>query len=146
MPTVEPFDTKDCEALFDLYSRVSTFPPSAMLKKYWEWRYLANPVQSDSSPHFWVVRSRERIIGAMGQMSFLLNIHGRPQEIFWGVDLMVDPEFRGQGIATALAQHLRQFHPLVVCMGWDLKSSSAKIFRRAEKANKIRVSCAYKKS
>jgi GNAT superfamily N-acetyltransferase len=72
-----------------------------------DWLTTANPLRRPGEPPTWLAWSEGEVVGIQAGIAGELAIGPRRYPITWAVDLMVDPEHRGRGVASALveAQH-----------------------------------------
>ena len=70
----------------------------------WNWRFLANPY---GGPFASLARrnSDGKLVGAYLCIPFQLAVDGQPELSFQGVDLIVSPECRKQGMFESMARH-----------------------------------------
>ena len=81
---------------------------------FWDWHFRSTPhCQLDSLP-VWLAKSGDRIAGQLAAIPVELNVAGETHSAIWILDLVIDPEFRRQGIAQKLAKAALEFCPFVL--------------------------------
>jgi len=73
-----------------------------------DWLFLRHPSRPDDRPTIWVCRRDAHIVGTLASIPFDVKVEDRYHRGSWGVDLMVDPQWRGAGIAPALTEARRR--------------------------------------
>ena len=69
----------------------------------WSWQYVRNPLRGEGPLDTWVCcQASGRVIGQRPTMPAQLSIRGMLYRINWGVDFIVLPEMRGQGVGREL--------------------------------------------
>ncbi len=75
----------------------------------WDWQYENNPFNNEKLG-IWLAedKSTNTIVGHTGVISENILIGDKNYSVGWGIDLVILPEFRGQGIAVGLQQEMMQ--------------------------------------
>jgi GNAT superfamily N-acetyltransferase len=95
--TVAPLDkAADLAEVSAFQERVSGGSDSTRM----EWLHRAQPLI--------VARDQDKIVGLNGSLPFSLKVGDAECPARWGVDLMLDQEFRGRGIGSALHAEARR--------------------------------------
>ncbi|MCX6654293.1 MAG: GNAT family N-acetyltransferase, partial [Candidatus Bathyarchaeota archaeon] len=68
---------------------------------HWKWKFIDNPANTDVIPHA-VAEYKGKIIGVMHGMLFYAKVGDNPYLSHKGVDVAVDPDFRGMGLFTKM--------------------------------------------
>ncbi len=87
-------------------------------RRRWYRLLVTNPFAGETlQPVVWVALAGRRPVGCLLGVPF----RGRAGEVslegHWGVDLLVDPDFRGRGIGTRLLKQWRDSSPLALGLG-----------------------------
>ncbi len=72
-----------------------------------DWLFVRHPHRSGQGPAIWICRRHGRIVGTEAGIPFAMQVGGERYEALWGIELMVAPEWRGQGVGPAVSKALR---------------------------------------
>src|SRR6187401_380238 len=92
---------KDEPALRELFQQVFG---KSLASGLWRWKFGG----SDEIEHEWVVETDERVVGHYGVIPMRFSVDGRECLVPLGCDRMTHPEYRQQGIYTALGQRANE--------------------------------------
>jgi len=97
--TVRPLTPDDRDGVLDLFRRV--FGESDVSREWWDWKYLENPAGLAVG---YVAEVGTRIVGQYPAFPRRFSVGGRHTMVVLAGDVMVDPEFRRQGMFIELAR------------------------------------------
>ncbi len=92
---------------------------------YWKFRGQ----QDEELNSFKIALSDGKIVGQLGLIPCSLNVNGQIIDSQWACDLVVDPEFRGKGVAKLLYQAAHDQKPIT--LGSDPSPAAEKSMIRA---------------
>ena len=95
-------DDKDQIWAFIRFAYKDTF--EYMIPERWKWQYVLNPYRNDK-PNLlpiWIAEKENQIVGQICGIPVELKIGDRLLNAAWGVDLIVMPVCRGEGVGTRL--------------------------------------------
>jgi GNAT superfamily N-acetyltransferase len=95
--TLRPLLSDDRDAIVDLFR--SVFGDEDATPEWWDWKYLENPCGSTIGV---VAEVGTRIVGQYAASPRMFRIEGRDVRAVHGIDLMVDPAYRRQGMFREL--------------------------------------------
>jgi len=72
-----------------------------------DWLFVRHPYRSGRGPAIWICRRHGRIVGTEAGIPFAMQVGSEQYEALWGIELMVAPEWRGQGVGPAVSKALR---------------------------------------
>jgi len=106
--SVRAYQKGDENGIYKLEKQIDTMYPGRNYnyndwKKWWEWKYLENPV-NENNPKIWVAEFKDQIIGCNAFLPIKMKIKSEKIIVTQNVDLMVHPDFRRQGIYQNLAK------------------------------------------
>lgn len=122
------FRDGDRRAVDLLYRRVFGHDAANESQLRWAWQYLRNPNNPPEGPQIWVAREGPTIVGHYATMPVTLSIRGAEIAGSWGMDVMVAPERRRQGIGEALFRTWDQ--NVGAALGLGLSPASQGVFRK----------------
>ena len=102
----------DRDEVFTFLQAVHSPTTSNRLIHQWDWKYDANPFNRHAEPYILLLRDGARIIGMIGAISFRVSIGGKEQWVASGCDLVVHPDYRGQGLARRIIRQAMADHPM----------------------------------
>ena len=73
-----------------------------------DWLFARNPFRPDDGPAIWICRRGGKVVGTEAGIPFDLIVGEDHYRGSWGVELMVDPEWRGRGLGPSLSEAHRQ--------------------------------------
>jgi len=79
---------------------------------YLYWKFRGEPSEELNS--FKIALSDGKIVGQLGLIPCQLNLDGQIVDSQWACDLVVDPEFRGKGVAKLLYQAAHDQKPITL--------------------------------
>jgi GNAT superfamily N-acetyltransferase len=95
-------EKEDAPGISDLFQIVYERPA---LQGYWDWKLHSLPTITE---HEWVAESDGRIVGHYAVIPTRFKLRDRQVLIPHGCDAMTHPEYRRQGILTALGRHANE--------------------------------------
>ena len=129
MPDIVRFRPEDRRALDLLYRRVFGHDQANASQLRWGWQYARNPNTPPGGLQIWLAREGPTIIGQYAAMPVRLQVQGREIGGSWGMDVMVAPERRRQGVGETL---FRAWDRQVdAALGLGLSPSSRRLFENA---------------
>jgi GNAT superfamily N-acetyltransferase len=96
-----PEDERQVQAL---YRRVFGDDSAAANRLRWQWQYGHNPSAPHGSPPIWLAREGHTVIAQYATMPVTLSVRGQEIDASWGIDVMVAPERRRQGLGDRLVR------------------------------------------
>lgn len=98
-----------------------------------QWQFLNNPHRNTPGFPIWIAETRDgRVVGAIGVQPGTLQLAENIYPAGWIVDVMIAPDFRGQGLGHHLHRALAAENPILVTLTMAL--ATRKI---AEKAGAV---------
>ena len=101
-------------------------------KKFWEWKYINNPIAS-SSPEVIVACDGGKIVGARPFLPTELRVNNEKILAAQHCDTMVHPKFRNQGLFNRMGEYSLQYlkeHDYVLSYGFPGPMSRAGFLRQ----------------
>ena len=80
-------------------------------------RTRSNPYRREGEPDTWIARSGDAVVGVQAGIPFELAVGSEPCPATWAIDLMVDPEHRGHGLASSLVRAHQRSSRVEVAFG-----------------------------
>jgi GNAT superfamily N-acetyltransferase len=79
-----------------------------MIPEKWQWQYLHNPrgPKSDGYLPIWIAQKDNEIVGQLATIPVKMKLGGEVVMGAWGVDLIVLPSCRGEGLGSRLVQEV----------------------------------------
>ena len=106
---IRPFDhapgSPDWAALRKLYDKVYGPEVGARRERALRWVTLENPNDLAEERRY-VADDAGRIAGTLGRMPVRFSVRGEPALVRYSHDLLVDPDYRGQGLAQKLVDEV----------------------------------------
>ena len=99
-----------------------TYGDSAPFKNpdRWRWQYLDNPFRpardTGSDPAVWIACAGDRVVGQIAVQDGSIRLEREDIPAGWIVDVMVDPEFRGQGLGHRIHDAVMQDRTVLVTL------------------------------
>ncbi len=81
---------------------------------FWQWHFLETPQTDPEKLPVWVAKSGDRIAGQIAAIPVVVNVGGETKNAIWILDLIVDPDFRRQGLGKRLVRAAEEFCPLIL--------------------------------
>jgi GNAT superfamily N-acetyltransferase len=78
----------------------------------WDWKYEANPFNFFADPDILLLKNGNDIIGMEGTMSLRVSILGKEYWIKNFCDLVIHPDYRGQGLSRKITKQFIVDHPM----------------------------------
>ena len=82
-----------------------------------EWLMPCNPYCEDDVPPVWVAQEDGSVVGVQASVPVDLKVGPEVCRASWAIDLVVDPEHRGQGIASSLVRAHQEHSRVEVAFG-----------------------------
>lgn len=82
----------------------------------WLWEFVDNPYRSGRGLPIWLAEADGRIVGQTCEMIVPLKWGDRVHPAAWGVDYIVLPELRRQGIGRLLQQAQAEYHDIFMAL------------------------------
>jgi GNAT superfamily N-acetyltransferase len=127
--TVEPFRIEDRAELLALWRKTFAYPAADQIDRFWNWKYLQNPLADGAAPRIGIVRDGGRLVGTLGTSPAPIQ---SPHGIFpgrWAQDFAVDAEYRGRHVGRALFEAFRATVNPAVSMGFPPTSRTSRLAR-----------------
>jgi len=102
MADITRYQPDDRRAVDLLYRRVFGHDAANASQLRWHWQYHQNPNNPPEGPLIWLAREGPTVVGHYATMPVRLQAGGGERRAAWGMDVMVAPERRRQGIGEAL--------------------------------------------
>jgi GNAT superfamily N-acetyltransferase len=128
MPEIVRYRPEDRRAVDLLYRRVFGHDMANASQLRWGWQYSRNPNAPVDGLQIWLAREGPTIIGQYAAMPVRLWLKGQDVPGSWGMDVMVAPERRRQGVGEMLFRAWDQH--VGAAMGLGLSSSSRRLFEK----------------
>ena len=128
MAEVVRFRQEDRRAVEALYRRVFGIDAAEASRLRWEWQYRRNPNNPGQEPEIWIAREGRALIGQHASMPVKLSVQGTEVQGSWGMDVMVAPERRRQGLGEMLFRTWDRH--VGASLGLGLSESSYQLFRK----------------
>jgi GNAT superfamily N-acetyltransferase len=142
MPEIDRYRQEDRRQVESLYRRV--FGPDAAdaSRLRWDWQYRLNPNAPSDGPLIWLAREGATVIGQYATMPVRVAIGTREIDGSWGMDVMVAPERRRQGLGDALVRMWDQHTGASLGLGSSVAASG--LFQKLAWPNLGPVPCLVK--
>jgi predicted N-acetyltransferase YhbS len=103
--------------------------PHNMTEK-WIWQYLKNPYVANKSENLpiWIAEKNNTIVGQIGTIPVKLKIGHATLNAIWGVDLIVLPSCRGEGIGRQLIENVVKENQCYMAV--DMSDTTRRIYDR----------------
>jgi predicted N-acetyltransferase YhbS len=103
--------------------------PHNMTEK-WIWQYLKNPYVANKSENLpiWIAEEGDTIVGQIGTIPVKLKIGHLTLDAVWGVDLIVLPSCRGEGIGRQLIENVVKHNQCYAAV--DMSDTTRRIYDR----------------
>ena len=111
-----------------LYRRVFGADAADASRLRWDWQYQGNPNNPLGGPQIWIAREGPTVIGQYAGMPVRLSLGGRDVDASWGMDVMVAPERRRQGVGEQLCRTWDR--NVGTALGLGLSESSYRLFQK----------------
>lgn len=95
---------------------------------FFHWLFERNPHRDPEGSALWLCKRDGRIVGQQGAIPTVLKVGEREYRASWGIDLMVDPEWRLKGVAPALSTAYQ--HSTDIALGMGLSEAAHRTFLR----------------
>jgi hypothetical protein len=128
MPDIDRYRPEDRRALDLLYRRVFGHDRANASQLRWDWQYARNPNVPPGGLQIWLAREGPTVIGQYAAMPVRLEVQGREVDGSWGMDVMVAPERRRQGVGEMLFRTWDRH--VGAAMGLGLSPSSRRLFEK----------------
>lgn len=122
------FRDGDRRAVDLLYRRVFGHDAADACQLRWHWQYLQNPNNPPDGPQIWIAREGPTVVGQYATMPVRIAVKGAEIPGSWGIDVMVAPERRHQGIGEALFRTWDQDVGAALALG--MSPSSLGVFKK----------------
>lgn len=111
---VRQLELSEREELLSFLHKAYKENPRQSKPEFWDWHFLAAPLTDTQDVPVWVAKSGNRIAGQLGAIQVELNIGKENIKAIWILDLVVDPDFRRQGLAKRLVLEAQKFCPVML--------------------------------
>lgn len=128
MAVIDLFRPEDRPALIALYRRVFGNDAADGWQLRWDWQFRRNPSTPPSGPLIWVAREGPALVGHCATMPVRLAVLGEEIDASWGIDVMVAPERRRQGLGEILFGTWNK--SVGAALGLGPSESSAALFQK----------------
>jgi|GEM_PF-4566527 len=114
---ISRYEKKDYADIFSFYREVWPDNQLHLDEKIWQWKFLQNPNNPDTSPPLWIYRSNNKIRGQIASIPFRLKVKDQYIPASWGIDLIVSEEYRMKGIAPLLVMKTCENTDIFLALG-----------------------------
>jgi GNAT superfamily N-acetyltransferase len=128
MPDIVRYRPEDRRPLDLLYRRVFGHDLANASQLRWDWQYARNPNTPPGGLQIWLAREGPTIIGQYAAMPVRLQVQGQEIDGSWGMDVMVAPERRRQGVGETLVRTWDRH--VGAAMGLGLSPASRRLFEK----------------
>ena len=111
---------EDFEKLMNLRSKV--YHKEIIDREFWEWKYFKCPLAKNIK--VFVAEHDNEIIGSTSRYPIDLCVENEIHRVYFNVDSMVHPQYRGKGIISELYVLSSKILPLMISKGTTLKMYS----------------------
>ena len=126
---VLPYDPGDKPALRE-FQRQYFGPDSRQCDDaFADWLFERNPHRHRGQPVVWVCKRDGVVIGQQAAVPVLLRVGGNEYRASWGIDLMVEREWRLKGVAPALSAAYEGSADILLGLG--MSASAVRAYSRA---------------
>ncbi len=103
-----------------------------MIPDRWEWLYLRNPRWwgGENLLPIWIAEKQGGIVGQIAAIAAEFIVGGRRVSGVWGVDLIVLPECRGEGLGRRLIEAVTEASPLYAAV--EMSLTTKRIYDRLQ--------------
>ncbi len=137
VPVIEQMKLSDKAAVLAFLRKMYPDSPRQSDEHFWNWHFPESPYCDPNDLPIWLAKSDDgTIAGQLASVPVELNVGGETVPAIWILDMIVDPDFRRQGIAKKLALASMDFCPyvlgvntpkqhapkLLVSLGWKIFS------------------------
>lgn len=81
---------------------------------FWDWHFVKSPHADAQKMPVWLAKSGERIAGQLAAIPVKLQVATEIVPAIWILDMIVDPDFRRQGLAKRLVNAAEEFCPVML--------------------------------
>ncbi len=104
---IRPYQSGDEKQILELRRAVfGDLDPVRLKESTWKWQFRNNPAGRATC---FLAESRGRIVGQYVTIPTRLSIHGKETHVAFSCDTMIHPQYRRQGMFSALARELYGF-------------------------------------
>ena len=104
---IRPYQNGDEQQILELRQAVfGDLDPVRLKKSVWQWQFQNNPAGRATC---FLAESRGRIVGQYATIPTRLSIHGKESLAAFSCDTMIHPQYRRQGMFSALAREHYDF-------------------------------------
>jgi GNAT superfamily N-acetyltransferase len=83
----------------------------------WKWQYQANPsLAGESGVPVWIAVDGDKVVGQLALQASEVKIGDQTRRGGWLVDVLVDPDYRGQGLGHRLQAAMNRDAPLILTL------------------------------
>lgn len=109
---IKQFELSEKPELLDFLQTAYSDNPRMSDSRFWDWHFLENPyVQTNNLP-IWIAQDENKIVGQLAATPVKLKVGEELKDAIWILDLIVDSDYRGKGIAKKLVLAAEEFCPL----------------------------------
>ncbi len=112
--TIERFDLSEKDELLVFLKKAFAENPRQSDPEFWDWHFVESPHSRAEKMPVWLAKSGGQIAGHLAAIPVELKVGGELLPAIWILDLIVDPQFRRQGIGKKLALAAEEFCPLML--------------------------------
>lgn len=112
--TVERFELSEKGKLLAFLEKAFAENPRQSDDEFWSWHFVESPHSKPEKMPVWLAKSGGRIAGHLAAIPVELKVGREILPAIWILDLIVDPQFRRQGIGKKLALAAEEFCPLML--------------------------------
>lgn len=117
MITVRRAKVEDKPAIFNFIQNAYTGRWQYKIPDRWNWQYVENPFISSKELPIWIaINSDGEVVGQSCAMMEPLKLGSTVRSMAWGVDLIVDPQYRGQGLGSELKKANDESHDIFMSL------------------------------
>ena len=130
MAEIDRYRPDDRRQVDALYRRVFGPDAAEANRLRWDWQYRRNPYVPSDGPLIWLAREGTTVVGQYATMPVRVAVNGLEITGAWGMDVMVAPERRRQGLGDQL---FRTWDRNVgASLGLGLSDDSYRVFKKLE--------------
>lgn len=116
------FEVQAITLLLSEYSKSKEICEYVKASRKWKWQYYDNPYNPNDQPVLWIALVDNNLAGFIGTIPVIVNTPNGQEIASWGIDLIVDPKYRGMGIGKKLESAWQHTFPIALGKGATPKS------------------------
>ncbi|MBN2372570.1 GNAT family N-acetyltransferase [bacterium] len=124
---IREFRQEDKDNILDLRKDVWGENFAGDMRTGWDWEFRDNPYILKGSPLAWVAEDNGRIAGFASRRPVELKVYDQIIPAFWGMNLMVHPDWREKFLGVKLSR--KTIKDGVFVIGWPFKEKAYLFFK-----------------